>query len=65
MRLLDSLPDGATLQGYLFPDTYRVAKSSTAEELITILLDRFREQYTTFETRVTVAGPDGNAYGCP
>ena len=59
--LLDSLPEGATLEGYLFPDTYRIAKSSTADELITLLLDRFREQYTTFETRVTVTDADGNA----
>jgi len=57
--LLDSLPEGASLEGYLFPDTYRFAKSATAEDVITIMLDRFRDQYQKFETRVTIAQPDG------
>lgn len=58
--LLASLPDGASLEGYLFPDTYRVDKSSTADELISLLLNRFTEQFSTFETRITIADADGN-----
>jgi peptidoglycan lytic transglycosylase G len=57
--LLESLPEGATLEGYLFPDTYRFAKTATAEDIITIMLDRFQEQYKIFETSVTVARSDG------
>lgn len=58
--LLASLPEGASLEGYLFPDTYRVDKSSTAEELIALLLNHFSEQFGTFETRITIADADGN-----
>jgi UPF0755 protein len=50
------LPKGASLEGFLYPDTYQVvtasnggpAKVTTAEELIRALLDRFAE----------VVGPD-------
>jgi len=43
---LDSKPAGATLEGYLFPDTYRVIPGkTTAEELIHQMLKRFGEAY--------------------
>jgi len=50
------LPKGASLEGFLYPDTYQVvtasnggpAKVTTAEELVRMLLDRFAE----------VVGPD-------
>jgi UPF0755 protein len=58
--LLDSLPMTATLEGYLFPDTYRLAKTATVTEVIDLLLDNFDQQYATFETQVTVAQPDGS-----
>ena len=58
--LLSSLPMTATLEGYLFPDTYRLAKTATVTEVINVLLDNFDKQYATFETEVTVAGPDGS-----
>ena len=41
---LESKPPGATLEGYLFPDTYRVIPGkTTAEELIHLMLKRFGE----------------------
>ncbi|NNJ10405.1 endolytic transglycosylase MltG [Chloroflexales bacterium ZM16-3] len=52
--LLSSLPRGASLEGYLFPDTYRVAKDMTAEEIVTAMLDRFVEQYGEIERDVRV-----------
>jgi UPF0755 protein len=52
--LLSGLPKGASLEGYLFPDTYRVAKDASAEEIVTIMLDRFAEQYATIERDVRV-----------
>jgi UPF0755 protein len=52
--LLSSLPRGASLEGYLFPDTYRVAKDTTAEEIVTAMLDRFVEQYGEIERDVRV-----------
>ncbi len=53
---LNSLPPGASLEGYLFPDTYRFAVTATVTEVIEIMLDRFDEQYATFEREVTVTG---------
>jgi UPF0755 protein len=53
--LLNSLPAGATLEGYLFPDTYRFAPDADAETIVRTLVARFVEQYSTFETQVQVA----------
>jgi UPF0755 protein len=36
------LPDGASLQGYLWPATYRVLPDTTGEELVRLMLDRFQ-----------------------
>lgn len=58
--LLSSLPVTATLEGYLFPDTYRLAKTATVTDVVETLLDNFDQQYSTFETQVTVAKPDGS-----
>lgn len=52
--LLSSLPDGATLEGYLFPDTYRLEATATVTDVINTMLARFSEQYQTFETEVQV-----------
>lgn len=52
--LLSSLPDDASLEGYLFPDTYRIASSATVTEVIDLMLDRFDEQYSTIERDVRV-----------
>lgn len=38
---LMSLPVGASLEGYLFPDTYQFAPDATAETVITLMLDTF------------------------
>jgi peptidoglycan lytic transglycosylase G len=37
------LPDGASLEGYLWPATYRVLPDTTPEELIRLMLDRFKK----------------------
>jgi UPF0755 protein len=52
--LLSSLPDGASLEGYLFPDTYRVAPNASADTIVRTMLDRFAEQYATIERDVRV-----------
>ena len=36
-------PDGATLEGYLGAATYQITKSTTAEDLIRMMLDRFAQ----------------------
>ncbi len=52
--LLSNLPPGASLEGYLFPDTYEFAATATVTDVIGTMLDRFDEQYRTFETEVLV-----------
>ncbi|HEX5825113.1 MAG TPA: endolytic transglycosylase MltG [Candidatus Limnocylindrales bacterium] len=39
--LKDVLPTGASLEGFLWPATYRVLPDTTAEELVREMLDRF------------------------
>jgi UPF0755 protein len=53
--LLQSLPADASLEGYLFPDTYRFAVTSTVTEVVDTMLDRFDEQYGSFEKEVQVS----------
>lgn len=43
---LVDLPPGATLEGYLFPDTYRLARDATAEDLIRRMLENFGRKVT-------------------
>lgn len=52
--LLTSMPRGASLEGYLFPDTYRIAKDAEAEDVVTMMLDRFAEQYAIIERDIRV-----------
>ncbi|NOK57439.1 MAG: endolytic transglycosylase MltG [Chloroflexi bacterium AL-W] len=52
--LLQDLPSGASLEGYLFPDTYRVASTATVTDVIGVMLNRFVEQYSEVETQVQV-----------
>jgi len=41
---LNDKPSTASLEGYLFPDTYRVFADATAEEIIQKMLDNFSEK---------------------
>lgn len=52
--LLSSLPDGASLEGYLFPDTYNISATATPEETVRMLLDNFNRRYSTIEREVLV-----------
>lgn len=54
--LLSSLPEGGSLEGYLFPDTYRFAATATVTEVIETMLTNFDEKYKSFETEVRVSG---------
>lgn len=56
--LLSSLPEGASLEGYLFPDTYRFAATATVTEVVGIMLDNFASKYATFEKEVRVPSAD-------
>jgi UPF0755 protein len=54
--LLGDLPAGSTLEGYLFPDTYRFPQQAEAEDVVRTMLDRFAEQYASIERSVQVPG---------
>jgi UPF0755 protein len=53
------LPDGASLQGYLWPATYRVLPDTTGEELVRLMLDRFHK---AVEGRMTVPAERGMTF---
>ncbi|MGC2298550.1 MAG: endolytic transglycosylase MltG [Acidobacteriaceae bacterium] len=36
-------PSAASLEGYLFPDTYRFARHTTAQEMMAVMVKRFRQ----------------------
>lgn len=38
------LPKNATLEGYLFPETYRIFKSASAEQIVRIMLNEFAKK---------------------
>lgn len=41
-----ALPEGASLQGYLFPDTYIMPVGSTAAQLVDLMLKTFLKRFT-------------------
>jgi UPF0755 protein len=46
-KFLDDAPIGANLEGYLFPDTYRIFKDSSAEDIVKKMLDNFDKKLTS------------------
>lgn len=60
-EFLQEKPDGVSLEGYLFPDTYRVFKDSSSEELIRKMLNNFDKKV---DSRVLgdIAGQDKKLY---
>lgn len=43
---LRDLPPGAPLEGYLFPDTYRIGPSFGARDVVTLMLSNFGTRFT-------------------
>jgi UPF0755 protein len=54
------LPDGASLEGFLAADTYRMLPDTAPDELIRILLDHFRE--TVGDARIAVPKERGLSF---
>lgn len=49
--------DGATLEGYLFPDTYSFTKGMTVDEVITKMVEKFKTVYMAeFDSRARAKG---------
>lgn len=42
---LETVPSKVDLEGYFFPDTYRIAKNATQTEILGILLDTFQTKF--------------------
>ncbi|MBV9669979.1 MAG: endolytic transglycosylase MltG [Acidobacteriales bacterium] len=42
--IADLFPDATTLEGFLFPDTYRFSKSSNSQQIAGAMVKRFRQQ---------------------
>jgi UPF0755 protein len=51
---LEDVPEGGTLEGFLFPDTYRFFKETEAEVVVRKMLDNFDAQLSR-ELRVEIA----------
>jgi UPF0755 protein len=47
-------PEAPSLEGYLFPDTYRVNRQTTAEALCRTMTHRFREMWRKLDTHADV-----------
>lgn len=57
---LRTLPADASLEGFLFPNTYRIAETATVTDIVNIMLGEFETQYSNIENEVTVS--DVNLY---
>lgn len=53
VRLKD-IPDEQSLEGYLFPNTYRVLATATITDVVNTMLDEFDTNYADFENEITV-----------
>ncbi|QHN05187.1 endolytic transglycosylase MltG [Granulicella sp. WH15] len=42
--IADWSPQAASLEGYLFPDTYRFSRHATADQMVAVMVHRFRQQ---------------------
>lgn len=47
-------PDAPSLEGYLFPNTYRVYRHTTARQLCRMMTDEFRARWMALHTRASV-----------
>lgn len=56
---LSALPVNATLEGYLFPDTYQFAPEATGKDIVIALLQNFNKK---FESLVKMQGAAGGIF---
>ena len=55
--ITDLSPGAASLEGYLYPDTYRFARTATAETMLGAMVRRFRQE----AAQLGVSGEDGRS----
>lgn len=63
--VLQNAPADATLEGYLFPDTYRLKRGTAAEDVIRRMLRRFAEQYEAAVSEVAQEEAQGQGGARP
>ena len=56
-RILQDAPEGASLEGFLWPATYRVLPDTTPDELVRLMLDKF--EATVGDARMAVPDDRG------
>lgn len=44
--ILDDLPDGQSVEGYLFPDTYVFGSNASPTQVVDLMISRFDEQFS-------------------
>ncbi len=59
-KVLEDAPDAATLEGFLWPATYRVLPDTTPDELVRLMLDKF--EATVGEARLNVPDERGLSF---
>ena len=47
-------PKATTLEGYLFPSTYRITRRTTADQLVRMMTDQFRKQWAALGAKANV-----------
>ena len=55
-RLADLVPAGQSLEGYLFPDTYEVAKDADVRMLVEMMTRQFERKFTPLLPRAASSG---------
>jgi peptidoglycan lytic transglycosylase G len=54
---LRDLPEGAGLDGYLFPETYSISHAGTsAHDAATIMLDQFQQEIAPLQSKIAASG---------
>lgn len=53
----DLAPQAPTLEGYLFPSTYRLTRSTTARDLCRMMTDQFRKRWRQLQSKSAASGP--------
>jgi UPF0755 protein len=57
--IADLNPHAASLEGYLFPDTYRFSRHATPQQMLTAMVHRFRQVATQLHLEGTANTGDG------
>lgn len=63
--IADLSPHAASLEGYLFPDTYRFSRHSTPEAMLTVMVHRFRQKTAALGATTTTDAQGASTTAAP